>query len=631
MTDESRLPEAQRVPLTISTGSYQSLGPLSVEVIPERGESLQEFSLSSGHREEQVRVPAGRYAVIARRPNGQRLFRSVTVKAGRPASVSLAENLPESPNEFMEPERHRGEVALDATAVGQEVRRGILLGQFTPTFESLRAPEGVQVQKTVGRWTLRAWYKDSVGPARYHLQAGTSFLKVTMDYEPRCLALGLLSEAGTGPIVMIPPFKEILHVTFPAECLLPLAARYAGATAQRSLVALVTPSDPRIADLLTALSSVTVEQTGAIWEQNSEAIRYVYEKYYDPVRALVGAHYLLRFLPDRLPIEWADNLCRVLPDAADGPVIAAWLRLTSHSDEVLKLDPEQVNDGVKDLFSKALTRRITYFARTRRLLVDGAAFARISQRAADSNKPSPFDYLDYGAHAGGLEAFWGSHPFSPGLRRVANEPPYSDLAILGVADKLFASAERAKRINAHLRRGRGGVVEVSLRGPLVDNASTRRPAAQVSRRVAVRDRIFISYHHKDAKWHQELMKVLSSVQASVDIWDDTMIQPGARWTEEIEKALASAKAAVLLVSPDFLMSDFIEKNELPPLLEAARKGGCWIFWIEVKESLVLETPIGQYQALYDKPLISLKTQAERNKALYKIAKSIAQVINTAEN
>jgi hypothetical protein len=63
MTDKPRLDEPRRVPLTISTGSYQSLGPLSVEVIPEYGESLQEFSLSSGHREEQVLVPAGRYAV----------------------------------------------------------------------------------------------------------------------------------------------------------------------------------------------------------------------------------------------------------------------------------------------------------------------------------------------------------------------------------------------------------------------------------------------------------------------------------------------------------------------------------------------------------------------------------------
>ncbi len=50
----------------------------------------------------------------------------------------------------MEPERRRGEVALDATAVGQEARRGILLGQFTSTFENLRASEWVELRE-VGR------------------------------------------------------------------------------------------------------------------------------------------------------------------------------------------------------------------------------------------------------------------------------------------------------------------------------------------------------------------------------------------------------------------------------------------------------------------------------------------------
>jgi hypothetical protein len=156
-----------------------------------------------------------------------------------------------------------------------------------------------------------------------------------------------------------------------------------------------------------------------------------------------------------------------------------------------------------------------------------------------------------------------------------------------------------------------------VRASDVASSPVRIPAT-----TAVRDSIFISYAHENNAWRVQLRQMLKPALAEFKIWDDTMIKPGAVWRQDIETALASAKAAVLLVTPAFLASDFIANDELPPLLDAAKKEGCRILWIKVEESMVETTPIFQYQALYHGAALISLNEADRNAALQRIARGI---------
>ena len=143
-----------------------------------------------------------------------------------------------------------------------------------------------------------------------------------------------------------------------------------------------------------------------------------------------------------------------------------------------------------------------------------------------------------------------------------------------------------------------------------------------------RDQVFISYSHADGDWLKRLQIMLAPLrrQGMLDVWEDTRIQVGQDWKAEIERALMRAKVAVLLVSPDFLASDFIARHELPPLLEAARKQGATIFWVPLRHSLYRVTEIARYQAAYDPgtPLSTL-TLAEQDAALVRIAEALIAV------
>jgi hypothetical protein len=103
---------------------------------------------------------------------------------------------------------------------------------------------------------------------------------------------------------------------------------------------------------------------------------------------------------------------------------------------------------------------------------------------------------------------------------------------------------------------------------------------------------------------------------------------GDRWRDEIAMAISRAKAAVLLVSADFLASDFIDRDELPPLLRAAEERGCVILPVIVGPSLFNQTPtLSAFQAVNDPAVpLSAMNKHEQEQALQNVAIALLSLV-----
>ncbi len=77
-----------------------------------------------------------------------------------------------------------------------------------------------------------------------------------------------------------------------------------------------------------------------------------------------------------------------------------------------------------------------------------------------------------------------------------------------------------------------------------------------------RTKVFISYSHRDKEWLDRLQVHLKPLERAgiIDRWDDPRIKAGERWKVKIREALATAKVVVVLLSGDFLASDFIDEG-----------------------------------------------------------------------
>ena len=139
--------------------------------------------------------------------------------------------------------------------------------------------------------------------------------------------------------------------------------------------------------------------------------------------------------------------------------------------------------------------------------------------------------------------------------------------------------------------------------------------------------LFYSYAHEDEALRNQLNTHLALLQQQglIRPWHDREISAGSLWDKEINAHLKSARILLLLVSPDFIASDYCYGIEMQEALKRHIAGEARVIPIILRHCDWESAPFGKIQALPrdGKPV---RAWSDRDAAFTDIAKSIRKVV-----
>jgi TIR domain/CHAT domain len=198
------------------------------------------------------------------------------------------------------------------------------------------------------------------------------------------------------------------------------------------------------------------------------------------------------------------------------------------------------------------------------------------------------------------------------------------------AFKLGCSAIRLEGIAEHL-------TPVLIKKPAtMGTAAPPNPAigAQSAKSEAISSsgnqmiEVFFSYAHEDEKLRDELAKQLKLLerQGVISAWHDRQIVAGSEWGNAIDTHLDSAQVILLLISPDFLASDYCWDIEVKRAMERHEAGEARVIPVILRPvDYWQETSFGKLQALPTNAQ-PVTTWENRDEAFRIVAQGIRKVI-----
>ncbi|MCC6461816.1 MAG: TIR domain-containing protein [Saprospiraceae bacterium] len=145
--------------------------------------------------------------------------------------------------------------------------------------------------------------------------------------------------------------------------------------------------------------------------------------------------------------------------------------------------------------------------------------------------------------------------------------------------------------------------------------------------IIMAKKVFISYSHKDESFKDELDTHFSALKRSglVDVWHDRRIDASTEWDDAIKSELEAADIILLLVSANFLASEYIWKVEIARAMERHRAKEAKVIPIFIRSCDVKGMPFEGIQGLPRdaKPIASF---TDKDEAYFQIAKGIRAIL-----
>ncbi len=139
--------------------------------------------------------------------------------------------------------------------------------------------------------------------------------------------------------------------------------------------------------------------------------------------------------------------------------------------------------------------------------------------------------------------------------------------------------------------------------------------------------IFYSYAHEDAELRDKLDKHLAAMQRNNLIvgWHDRDIHAGIEWKKEINEHLDTAQIILLLISSDFIASDYCYSIEMKRAMERHERGEACVIPIILRPVDTEGTPFSKLEMLPTdmKPVTDWPNQ---DSAFVNIAQGIRKIV-----